>query len=169
MGGTPLNKPIVGIAADGATRGYWLTASDGGIFAFQAPFLGSMGGTPLAAPIQLMAGTPDFGGYRMIGSDGGVFDFGDAQYYGRASPGLSSSWRALAVDLAGTGYWLFANVTPNVCAGVVVSPVPCGPPTPANQNGTIISEFGSAGAIEQGTAGNTSTATIVGAATIPVA
>ena len=32
-----LNKPVVGIAADNATGGYWLVASDGGIFSFGAP------------------------------------------------------------------------------------------------------------------------------------
>ena len=51
MGGQPLNKPIVGIAADPATGGYWEVASDGGIFSFNAPFYGSMGGQPLNKPI----------------------------------------------------------------------------------------------------------------------
>jgi len=51
MGGTPLNKPVVGIAADPVTGGYWEVASDGGIFSFGAPFLGSMGGKPLNQPI----------------------------------------------------------------------------------------------------------------------
>jgi len=55
MGGTPLNKPMVGMAADTATGGYWTVASDGGIFSFSAPFLGSMGGTPLNAPMVGMA------------------------------------------------------------------------------------------------------------------
>ena len=37
--------------------GYWLVATDGGIFAFGgAPFVGSMGGTPLARPIAGIAG-----------------------------------------------------------------------------------------------------------------
>ena len=44
MGGYPLNRPVVGIGADAATGGYWLVASDGGIFAFGAPFFGSTGG-----------------------------------------------------------------------------------------------------------------------------
>ena len=44
MGGTPLNKPVVGIAATPDGKGYWLVASDGGIFAFgDAAFHGSMG------------------------------------------------------------------------------------------------------------------------------
>ena len=51
-GGTPLNKPIVGIAATPTGKGYWLVASDGGIFSFgDAAFYGSEGGTPLNKPI----------------------------------------------------------------------------------------------------------------------
>jgi hypothetical protein len=42
MGGRPLNRPIVGIAADPTGSGYWLVASDGGVFTFgDAPFSGS--------------------------------------------------------------------------------------------------------------------------------
>ena len=45
-GGITLNKPIVGMAATPDGRGYWLVASDGGIFAFgDAGFYGSTGGT----------------------------------------------------------------------------------------------------------------------------
>ena len=55
MGGTHLNQPIVGMAADPATGGYWEVASDGGIFSFNAPFQGSMGGTHLNQPIVGMA------------------------------------------------------------------------------------------------------------------
>ena len=41
-GGQHLNKPIVGMAATGDGQGYWLVASDGGIFAFgDATFYGS--------------------------------------------------------------------------------------------------------------------------------
>jgi len=48
MGGAPLNQPIVGMAATRDGNGYWLVASDGGIFAFgDAGFHGSMAGTPL--------------------------------------------------------------------------------------------------------------------------
>ena len=44
MGGKPLNKPIVGIAATPDGGGYWLVASDGGIFSFgDATFYGSAG------------------------------------------------------------------------------------------------------------------------------
>ena len=52
MGGHPLAKPVVGIAATPNGGGYWEVASDGGIFAFgDAPFDGSMGGHPLVKPV----------------------------------------------------------------------------------------------------------------------
>ena len=59
--------------------GYWLVASDGGIFAFGKArfFLGSMGGQPLDSPIVGMAATPSGGGYWLVASDGGIFAFGD--------------------------------------------------------------------------------------------
>ncbi len=41
-GGIRLNAPVVGMSDDPATGGYWLVASDGGIFTFGgAPFLGA--------------------------------------------------------------------------------------------------------------------------------
>ena len=46
MGGKPLNKPIVGITADPNTGGYWEVASDGGLFAFNAPFFGRWAASP---------------------------------------------------------------------------------------------------------------------------
>jgi hypothetical protein len=52
-GALVLNKPVVGMAA--SPDGYWLVASDGGIFAFNLPFFGSMGGKPLDAPIVGLA------------------------------------------------------------------------------------------------------------------
>ena len=45
MGGRRLNEPIVGMATTPDGKGYWLVASDGGIFSFgDAQFYGSMGG-----------------------------------------------------------------------------------------------------------------------------
>ena len=42
-GGTPLVAPVVGMAPDNATNGYWLAAADGGIFTFGgAKFLGRL-------------------------------------------------------------------------------------------------------------------------------
>ena len=78
--GVPLQKPIVGGAAD-PQGGYWLVASDGGVFTFgNAPFWGSTGGMPLNKPVVGMAPTPDGGGYWLVASDGGVFTYGDAAF-----------------------------------------------------------------------------------------
>jgi hypothetical protein len=65
-----------------SSQGYRLVASDGGVFSFNAPFVGSMGGTPLNEPIVGMAATPDGKGYWLVASDGGIFSFGDASFYG---------------------------------------------------------------------------------------
>ena len=63
--------------------GYWLVASDGGIFTYgDAGFYGSMGGHPLNKPIVGMAATPDGHGYWLVASDGGIFTYGDAGFYG---------------------------------------------------------------------------------------
>lgn len=40
-GALRLAAPVVGMAADGSTGGYWIVGSDGGVFAYNAPFLGA--------------------------------------------------------------------------------------------------------------------------------
>ncbi|MHB8682494.1 MAG: glycoside hydrolase family 5 protein [Acidimicrobiales bacterium] len=90
--------------------GYWMAASDGGIFAFGVPYFGSMGGTQLAAPIVSMASPPDDWGYWEVASDGGVFAFGGATYAGSmgGSP-LNAPIVAMAADPVTGGYWLVAS------------------------------------------------------------
>ena len=67
--------------ADG--NGYWLVASDGGIFSYgDADFYGSTGAIRLNQPIVGMAPTTDGHGYWLVASDGGIFSFGDAAFYG---------------------------------------------------------------------------------------
>ena len=51
----PSTRPVVGIAADPGCGGYWEVASDGGVFAFHAPFFGSVGGVGLAAQCAIAA------------------------------------------------------------------------------------------------------------------
>ena len=107
--GVPLDKPIVGGAAD-PTGGYWLVASDGGIFTFgNAQFWGSAGGLPLNKPIVAMAATPDGGGYWLVASDGGIFTYGDAQFYGSTgSLHLNQPIVGMAATADDGGYWLVA-------------------------------------------------------------
>ena len=76
MGGIKLNAPIVSMAATPDGKGYWLVASDGGVFSFgDATFYGSFASVALNAPMVSMAATPDGKGYWLVASDGGVFSF----------------------------------------------------------------------------------------------
>jgi hypothetical protein len=107
MGGTRLNRPVVGAAGARDGAGYWLVASDGGVFAFNVPFWGSTGSLTLNQPIVAMAATPDGGGYWLAAADGGVFGFGNALYHGGLG---AAALQARIVDMAaapdGAGYWL---------------------------------------------------------------
>ena len=78
----PLNAPIVGMAVDPLTGGYWLLGKDGGVFSYGAPFYGSTGGLRLNQPVIAMSPTGDGGGYWFTALDGGVFSYGDAQFWG---------------------------------------------------------------------------------------
>ena len=69
--------------------GYWLVASDGGIFSYgDAAFFGSTRAIHPNEPIVGMASTPDGGGYWMVARDGGVFNYGDALFGSSAPAGL---------------------------------------------------------------------------------
>ena len=66
-----------------AVPGYWMVASDGGVFSYgSARFLGSTGSVRLNQPIVGMAPTTTGAGYWMVASDGGIFSFGDASFFG---------------------------------------------------------------------------------------
>jgi len=90
--------------------GYWLAASDGGLFTFgDAHFMGSMGGTRLNQPVVGMVPTPSGHGYWMVARDGGIFTFGDATFKGSTANEHLTSPIAGMVPY-GTGY---AIVTEN--------------------------------------------------------
>jgi hypothetical protein len=73
------------LTAPSSGDGYWLVASDGGIFSYgNAAFLGSAGAVPLNKPIVGMEATPDGGGYWLVASDGGIFSYGNAAFLGSA-------------------------------------------------------------------------------------
>jgi hypothetical protein len=74
------------MAATPDGQGYWLVASDGGIFTYgDAQFYGSTGAIHLNKPIVGMAPTPDGEGYWLVASDGGIFTYGNAAFYGSLS------------------------------------------------------------------------------------
>jgi hypothetical protein len=92
-------------------QGYWLVASDGGIFGFgDAGFSGSAGDRPLNKPIVGMAATPTGKGYWLAASDGGVFNFGDAPFLGSAGNlNLNKPVVGVAALPSGKGYWLVGS------------------------------------------------------------
>ena len=86
-----------------ASGGYYLVASDGGIFTFPTasgpPFEGSTGSLVLNKPIVGMTTVSD--GYYLAGSDGGVFTFpnsGGPTFYGSTG---SNVLNAPIVGIAG--------------------------------------------------------------------
>jgi peptidoglycan hydrolase-like protein with peptidoglycan-binding domain len=110
-GGLTLKAPPVGMAATHDGQGYWIVASDGGIFNYgDATFLGSAGALPLNKPIVGMAATPDGGGYWLVASDGGIFSYGDAVFYGSmGGQPLNQPIVGMATTPDGLGYWLVAS------------------------------------------------------------
>jgi hypothetical protein len=102
-----LDAPIVGMVPSSDGGGYFMVASDGGVFAFgDARFEGScpgIGGCRGAAVAVVPDATGD--GYWVVTSTGAVYTFGDATNYGQ--PGQQSSAVTSATATSdGGGYWI---------------------------------------------------------------
>jgi hypothetical protein len=102
-----LNAPIVGMVPSHDQGGYFMVASDGGVFAFgDAHFAGScpgIGGCS-GATVAVM---PDASGngYWLITKTGHVYTFGDAPYLGAPGPQSSPITSAVATP-SGHGYYI---------------------------------------------------------------
>ncbi|MES2971814.1 MAG: VCBS repeat-containing protein [Patescibacteria group bacterium] len=94
-----------------AGKGYWMVASDGGIFPFgEARGYGSTGNIRLNQPMVGMASTPNGGGYWLVAADGGIFPFGNAKG-GLGSTGNVRLFKPIVgmeASPSGNGYWLVA-------------------------------------------------------------
>jgi hypothetical protein len=102
-----LNAPIVAMVPSADGGGYFMVASDGGVFAFgDATFAGSCPGIGgCAGPAVAVIPDPSGGGYWLVTSNGYVYDFGDAASLG--APGPQSSPVTAAVRTPdGGGYWI---------------------------------------------------------------
>ena len=102
-----LNDPIVGMVPSTTGHGYFMVASDGGVFAFgDAHFAGScpgIGGCVGAAVAVVPDATGN--GYWIVTKAGNVYAFGDAGYFG--APGLQGSPMTSAVATPdGQGYYI---------------------------------------------------------------
>jgi len=108
---TPAPPAGVGLASSPDGKGYWLVASDGGIFSYgDARFFGSAGNIRLNRPIVGMAATPDGRGYWLVASDGGIFSYGDAGFWGSTGAlRLNQPIVGMATTPDGRGYWLVAS------------------------------------------------------------
>jgi hypothetical protein len=113
-------------------HGYWLVASDGGVFSFgDAQFFGSTGAQRLNAPVVAlapvvgMASTASGRGYWLVGSDGGVFAYGDAPFLGSmGGQPLQNPIAAIAPTPDGGGYWLLPSTQ---VASATLAPGATGP------------------------------------------
>ena len=106
--GTPFHAAMTGIAATPDRHGYWLAASDGGVFSFgDARFAGSAGAVRLVRPVVGIAAAPAGSGYWLAASDGGVFSYGSAHFHGSAAPDRPfAPIVGIAATPTGHGYWL---------------------------------------------------------------
>ena len=102
-----LDAPIVGMVPSSDGGGYFMVASDGGVFAFgDAKFEGScpgIGGCSGAAVAVVPDASGD--GYWVMTSTGSVYTFGDAADYGQPGPQSSAITSAVATPNGG-GYWI---------------------------------------------------------------
>ena len=102
-----LDAPIVGMVPSADGDGYFMVASDGGVFAFgdaqfagSCPGIGGCSGTAVAV-------APDASGegYWLVTTTGQVYTFGDAPYFGAPGP-QSSPVTSMVRTPDGNGYWL---------------------------------------------------------------
>ena len=102
-----LNEPIIGMVPSRSGGGYFMVASDGGVFAFgDAKFEGSCPGIGGCAG-SAVAVVPDAtgNGYWVVTNTGNVYGFGDAGYFGAPGPQSSPMTSAVATP-DGQGYWI---------------------------------------------------------------
>jgi hypothetical protein len=102
--------PVAAAAtSSGGEPGYWIMASDGGVYHYNTTSFGQLRGYPLNRPIVSGTATPGGLGYWMVASDGGIFQFGDAGFFGSTGAiHLNQPIVGMAPTHDGKGYWLVA-------------------------------------------------------------
>jgi hypothetical protein len=107
VGGKHLNAPIVGMVPSKSGTGYFMVASDGGVFAFNAPFEGSCPALANGCAGAAVGVAPDHSGngYWLVTASGYVYAFGDAASLGGPGP-QSSNITSIVRTPDGGGYWI---------------------------------------------------------------
>jgi hypothetical protein len=106
-----LNAPIVAMVPSATGHGYFMVASDGGVFAFgDARFAGSCPGIGgCSGSAVAVVPDPTGNGYWLFTDTGNVYAFGDAPSYG-SDPGTGVAVTSAVATPDGRGYWiLFSN------------------------------------------------------------
>ena len=105
-----LDGRVVGLAATGDGRGYWLATSSGAVYAFgDARYLGRIPGVAARAdPVSAIAGLPGGDGYWLVTKSGRVVAFGAARVYGSAGSRTIAAAPVVGMEATpdGHGYWL---------------------------------------------------------------
>ena len=107
-GSAVLQRPVVGMAATPDGRGYWLVASDGGIFSFgDARYFGSTGALRLDAPDRRHGGHPRRSGLLARGVRRRRLHIRRRRFFGSLG-GKTSTAPVIGMAAApdGRGYWL---------------------------------------------------------------
>ena len=105
-----LNKPIVGMAATPDGGGYWLVASDGGVFSLRRrAVLRQHRELTSTSRSWAWRRPPTGSGYWLVASDGGIFSFGDASSTAAPEHAAQPARGGHGRDPDGHGYWLVAS------------------------------------------------------------
>ncbi|HUY86594.1 MAG TPA: hypothetical protein VMU77_05730 [Acidimicrobiales bacterium] len=99
----PVNKPVKGIVGTADGNGYWMVASDGGVFAFgDAGFVGSLGSNPPVNPIV---------GFASVGPSAGGSGTGNSGVPACSAP-ASAQDNLVSSPAAPHGIFVLAGSTP---------------------------------------------------------
>jgi subtilase family serine protease len=90
----------------GEHAGYWMTTSNGSVFAFNEPFHGSLAGKHLSAAVVGIAANSS-GGYWLVTAKGQVSAFGATNRGSVKHP--NGRVVGIAADKSGTGYWVVTS------------------------------------------------------------
>jgi hypothetical protein len=109
---TPSNSagPLMLISQPGPTQGYWISASDGGVFTYNTPFLGSGVGHG-TAPFVGIAATPGGQHYSLAQNTGAAVTTGSSysDCAGLSGATLNQPVVGIAAAPGGNGCWMAAS------------------------------------------------------------